>query len=223
MVRDKIGSSIQQNGGGVVSSTQAADAHSDHTPGTSIYVAFVPWVLFSVITQHDEVRAAAVIALVAAVGISLPSLRAGRPKMLELGAVVAFVGFTIVALVADLDTRLWLARYARAIAAGLLAAIAFGSLLRTPFTEQYARETVPEQFWSSARFKHINRQLTAMWGFVFVLMVPSHVLAGVIDTRRASTFFNWVIPIALVVFAIKQTARLSGQDADLPPATASPV
>lgn len=41
--------------------------------------------------------------------------------------------------------------YARAVAAGLLALIAFCSLLLTPFTEQYAREQVPQQFWSSPR------------------------------------------------------------------------
>jgi hypothetical protein len=196
-------------------SSHTQPARSEHTSGSNIYVAFVPWVLFSVITQHDEVRAAAIVALAAAIAISLPALLAGRPKALELGAVAAFVGFTIVALAADPATRDWLARYARGISAALLALIAFGSLPRTPFTEQYARESVPEQFWSSPRFKQINRQLTAMWGFVFLLMIPSHIAAGIIDTHRASTFFNWVIPIGLVVLAIKRTARVSAEDANI--------
>ena len=56
-------------------------------------------------------------ALIASVVIAAPSVLAGRPKVLELGAVVAFVGFTVVALVADPSTTAWLARYARAIAA----------------------------------------------------------------------------------------------------------
>jgi hypothetical protein len=47
-----------------------------------------------------------------------------------------------------------------------------------PFTEQYARESVPEQFWSSPRFKAVNRQLTTMWACVFAAMVPLHVIAG---------------------------------------------
>lgn len=185
----------------------------EHRFGSNIYIAFVPWVLFSVITTHAEVTAGAVIALVAAVLIALPGIRDGRPKALEIGAIIAFVGFTIVALSADAETRDWLARYARGVAAGLLALIAFTSLLRTPFTEQYAREAVPEQYWSSPRFKAINRRLTAMWGFVFLLMVPSHVAAGAIDTHRAATFFNWVIPIGLVVLAVKYQTRLA-QDGD---------
>jgi Ca2+/Na+ antiporter len=197
-----------------VADVTTGEEHDEHRFGSNIYIAFVPWLLFSVITTHAEVRAAAVIALVASILISLPSLRDGRPKALEIGAIVAFVAFTVVALLADAETRDWLARYARAIAAGLLALIAFVSLLRTPFTEQYARESVPEEYWSSARFKSINRQLTTMWGFVFLLMVPSHVAAGAIDTHRAATIFNWVIPIGLVVFAVKRQGQISGQDAN---------
>jgi hypothetical protein len=177
--------------------------------GFGIYVAFVPWILFTLITQHDSLKAAAIAALAAAVVIAFPSLAAGRPKLLELGAVVAFAGFAVVAFSADPATGAWVARYARAIAASVLALISFGSLLLTPFTEQYARDSVPREFWSSPRFKAINRQLTLMWAWVFVAMIPSHVIAGVIDTRRANTVFNWVIPVVLIVWAAKRTTALS--------------
>ena len=76
-------------------------------------MAFVPWVLFTLITQHDSLKAAAIAALGAAVAIALPSLTAGRPKMLELGAIAAFAGFTVVAFSADPATGAWLARSAR--------------------------------------------------------------------------------------------------------------
>jgi hypothetical protein len=141
--------------------------------------------------------------------IAVSSVRAGGAKVLELGAVLAFVGFTIVAFTADPATASFVDRYARAIAAGLLSMIAFGSLLLVPFTEQDARESVPRQFWSSARFKQINRKLTTMWALVFAAMVPAHVIAGVLDTHRANLIFNWAIPIALVVWAVKQTATAS--------------
>jgi hypothetical protein len=183
-------------------------------PNFGIYIAFVPWVLLTLITQHDTLKAASVVALLASAAIALPSLLSGRPKLLELGAVLAFVGFTIVAFAADASTTAWLARYARAIAAGRLALIAFGSLLMTPFTEQYARESVPRQFWSSPRFKAINRQLTLMWALVFTIMIPSHIIAGAIDTRRANTIFNWVIPVVLIVWAAKRTAAVSGASDD---------
>ncbi len=198
----------------MLSATQhAVDPTTEkHGRGFGIYIAFIPWVLFTLITQHDTLKAAAVVALLAAVAIALPALLAGRPKLLELGAVVAFAGFTVVAFAADASTAAWLARYARAIAAGLLALIAFGSLLVTPFTEQYARESVPRRYWSSPRFVAINRKLTLMWACVFTAMVPAHIIAGEIDTRRANTIFNWVIPIVLVVWAAKRTAAVSDDD-----------
>ena len=180
--------------------------------GFGIYLAFLPWVLFTLITQHDSLRAAALAALAAlaaALAIAAPSLAAGRPKLLELGAILAFAGFTVVAFKADPATSAWVARYARAIAAGVLALISFGSLLATPFTEQYARESVPRQFWGSPRFKETNRRLTLMWAWVFVAMIPSHLIAGAIDTRRSNTIFNWVVPVILVVRAAKRTAAVS--------------
>lgn len=174
----------------------------------NIYIAFVPWILFGAISQHDSVAAAALVALAASIAIGLPSFAAGRPKILDLGAIAAFAGFSVVALAVGSDAD-WLSEYARAIAAGLLGLIALGSLLVTPFTEQYARETVPEEAWSSPVFKRVNRELTQMWGLVFLAMVPSHLIAAQIDTHRGNTIFNWVIPVVLIVWAAKRTARVS--------------
>jgi hypothetical protein len=186
-------------------STQAAAPGA----GSGIYLVFIPWIVFTLVAQHSTLKLAAVGALLASVMIAARSVRAGGAKVLELGAVVAFVGFTVIAFQADPATAAFVDRYARAIAAGLLSLIALGSLLVVPFTEQYARETVPRQFWSSPQFKAINRRLTVMWGLVFAVMVPAHVIAGALDTHRANLIFNWAIPIALVMWAAKRTARVS--------------
>jgi hypothetical protein len=199
-------------------SGSAEQVREDHGPGAGIYLAFVPWVLFTLITQHDSLKAAAIIALIGSVAIAIRSVSATGPKLLEIAAVLAFVGFTAVAFTADASTAAWVARYARAIAASLLAVIAFASLLFTPFTEQYARETVAREFWSSPRFKLVNRKLTLMWALVFCAMVPSHLVAGAIDTRRANTIFNWVVPIILVIWAAKRTSELSAADGEKNPA-----
>lgn len=177
--------------------------------GAGIYVAFLPWVLFTLVTEHDSLIAAAIAALVAAVAISLPSLVRGHPKVLEVAAVVTFAGFTALAVVADPSTSADVARYARAVAAAVLAVTAFGSLLFVPFTEQYARESVPRQLWTSPRFRQLNRQVTIMWGWVFTAMVPAHLIAGAIDTHRANTVFNWVVPVLLVVWAAKRTTAVT--------------
>jgi hypothetical protein len=178
-------------------------SQSDRHAG--IYVALVPWVLFSVVCRVS-VDAASLLALVAAAVIAAPGIKAGRPKILELAAVVSFAGFAAVVLAIDPGAADTLHRYARAIAAGLLAVIAFGSLLFTPFTEQYARESLPERVWSTPRFKAANRALTAMWGGVFAAMVPCHIVAGSLDTQRANLIFNWVVPVLLVMWAAKRSS-----------------
>ncbi len=191
-----------------IDSEQAARQHSR---GFGVYVAFVPWVLFTFIGQRSTLLIGALVAFAAAVIIAFPSTRAHHPKALEIGAVVAFAGFSVVAIVADHSTTVFMARYARAIAAAILALIALTSLLFTPFTEQYARDSVPREYWSSETFKRINRQLTLMWACVFLAMIPSHIVAGLIDTHRANLIFNWLIPVGLIVLAAKRTEAAGGE------------
>ena len=174
--------------------------------GHGIYLALGPWVLFTLLVEHGGLKVAALAALVAASVISLPGLESGRPKALELGAVATFAAFAVLAFTADAQVADWLALYARAIAAGVLALIAFGSLATTPFTEQYARESVPERFWGSPAFKATNRSLSPLWALVFAAMVPLHVAAGAIDTVEGNLLFNWALPIALITMAAKRTS-----------------
>jgi hypothetical protein len=192
-----------------------ADTTAPRKSGGGIYVALIPWLLFTLAVQHSSLKLGSLLALVAAAAIALPGLRARRPKLLELGAVVTFIAFALVAFAADHSTGVWVARYARAIAAAALSLISFASLLFVPFTEQYARESVPSQFWGSPQFKETNRRLTLMWAAVFGAMVPFHVIAGLIDTTRGNLIFNWAVPLAMVVWAIKRSSA-AGEAAAAP-------
>ena len=189
----------------IATDTPARESHTR----PSIYIAFIPWILFSVVSRHDTLAAATIVALIAAIAVAAPGIAYGRPKLLELGAVFTFAAFTSAALVVDPAGGDFLVRYARAIAAGALALIALLSLLGTPFTEQYARETVPRELWGSPRFRQVNRRLTLTWACVFVTMVPSHLIAGALDTQRANTIFNWIVPIVLIVWAAKRTEAVT--------------
>jgi hypothetical protein len=197
-----------------MSSTESSESGGS---GKGIFIALVPWIIFTVLAAHATLKLGSVIALAAAVVIAIPGIRNGHPKSLEVGAVITFIGFVVVAFVADSATAHWVSRYARGIAALILAAIAFGSLLFVPFTEQYAREQVPEQYWGTLRFKEVNRRLTALWGFVFIAMVPFHIIAGAINTRPATIICNWAIPLALVFWGIKRTSAISGDSTETAP------
>lgn len=174
----------------------------------SIWLGFVPWILFAVLCRRDTLQAAVVVGLGGALIVSAPSIRAGRPKILELGTVLFFVVFVLVVFAVDPGADDFLNRYGRAIATAGLALIAFVSLLiGKPFTEQYAREQVDPALWGTERFVQLNRRFTLGWALVFLAMACSHVVAGAIDTHRAETIFNWVIPIVLIVAMVKYMAK----------------
>lgn len=183
----------------------------DHSPGSGLYVALVPWVAFTLLAQHSTLKLASVVALVLAIVIMIRSILTTGLKVLEVGAVLAFVGFTVVAFGADHAAGVWMARYSRAIAAAVLALIAFASLWFTPFTEQYAREKVPREHWSSPTFKTINRRITLMWALVFTAMIPFHIAAGAIDKRPTNIVFNWVVPIGLILWGVKRSGEIADE------------
>ena len=182
--------------------TTAPSSATEHTSGGTMYLSFGSWVLFTVLAEHGTLKLAAIASLVIAIAVTLYSTRGGGSlKMLDLAAIATFIAFAILAFVGDHSLTHFLTRYARAIAAALLAILVLGSLLFTPFTEQYARERVSKQFWGSPEFKETNRKLTLLWAGVFALMTCSHIIAGAIDKPVTNIIFNWVIPIYLVLHA----------------------
>jgi hypothetical protein len=185
--------------------------------GAGIVIGLVPWFLFTIIAEHGTLKIASIAAVVIAAGVCVYSTRGGRrPKMIELAAVATFIVFTVIAFVADPSVTHWLNRYARAVAAGVLAVLVFGSLLFVSFTEQYAREAVSREHWTSPRFKAVNRRLTLLWGGVFAVMTVSHVIAGEIDHKGTNIILNWVIPIALVLWGSKQSTGAKHEPAAHP-------
>jgi hypothetical protein len=192
---------------------------------SSIWLGFVPWILFAVLTRRDTLQAAVVVGLVGALVVSAPGVLAGRPKILEIGTVAFFLVFVVVVFIVDPGADDFLNRYGRAIAtAGLALIAAISLLIGRPFTEQYAREQVDPSLWRTARFAEVNRNFTIGWVLVFLTMAVSHVIAGAIDTHRAETIFNWVIPIGLVVAMVKYMAKVRSEPpAGAPKSTSEPA
>jgi hypothetical protein len=125
------------------------------------------------------------------------------------------------------SARSFLAGYGRALAAAILAAVIFLLLPVMPFTEQYARESVPREFWHSPTFRSINRRISAAWGGAIAVMALSHVVAGMFATpdsgagllhRPVDLLFNWIVPALLLWAAARYTQRVAGDDQPAEPA-----
>ncbi|MEJ2865381.1 hypothetical protein [Actinomycetospora flava] len=178
---------------------------------------FAPWIVFTLTASRlgpGAVGVACLLALAVAVGlIAREMIKGESPKLLEVSAAVVFLALGIVAFaVPGVDA--FLAGYGRALAAAALAAIIFATLPVMPFTEQYARESVPREFWHTERFRSINRRISAVWGAVIVGMAVSHTVAGTFDApgagagfRPTDLVFNWVVPGLLIWAAIAFTHK----------------
>lgn len=127
-------------------------------------VGFVPWLVFSLVATREgpgAVTTAAWLAfLVAAAFLVVAALRHTSLKILEVAGAVVFAVFGVVGTVYPAADA-FLSEYGRSLATLLLAATIFLLLPVVPFTEQYARETVPEQYWHSPLFRSVNRRISA--------------------------------------------------------------
>jgi hypothetical protein len=176
-----------------------------------MFVALVPWVVFAPLAKHVSLMLASIASLALAVLLALHGLKAGKAKILDLGAVATFAGFAVVAFTADATVARDVTRYARGISAGMLSLLAFASLLFVPFTEQYARESAPQGLWGASQVKAVNRGLTTMWGLIFAAMIPFHIVAGAIDTQRANVILNFVAPGLIVLWGVKRATSPGGE------------
>ncbi|MEU9403035.1 hypothetical protein [Streptomyces sp. NPDC048242] len=169
----------------------------------SVFLSFAPWIIFGVVASPSTWEYAALAALVASLLLAAQDLLHGRIRVLDVTGIVFFAVLAVLALALSRDELLWVETYAQVISNGLVAVVALGSLLAAPFTAQYARESTPRQYWDSPVFKHINMVLTAVWGLAFALMTLFTWLA--IRFPDQDDWFNWVVPIALLVGAVRFT------------------
>ncbi|GAA2784535.1 hypothetical protein GCM10010521_73590 [Streptomyces rameus] len=173
--------------------------------GGSVFLSFAPWIIFGVVASPSTWEYAALAALVASVVLAGQDLLHGHLRVLDITGIVFFAVLSVLALALERGQLAWLETYAQVISNGLVAVVALGSLFADPFTAQYAREQTPREVWDSPVFRHINRVLTALWGVAFALMTVSTWLA--VRYPSQDDWFNWVVPIALLVVAVKFTAR----------------
>jgi hypothetical protein len=170
-------------------------------------VGFAPWIAFSVLEGPRRYE----LAVGAALGIAVLELVLGmvvgaRPKQLDIAAIIFFVGMLIVGMLVGPQGQTWLDKWSGEVSNAMLVVVALGSVaLRVPFTIQYAREIAPKEYWDTPLFLHINYVLTWVWTATFAITaVVGWYGDGPLD-QPDNIWTNWIIQIALLIFAIRFT------------------
>jgi len=194
----------------------------------AIFLGFVPWIVFSVVAGPSTWMWAALAAFLCSLILSVPSWRSTRSiGVLDAAGLVFFGVLVVLALVLDRATLQPIEDRAQLLSSVVIALVALGSLaVGRPFTEYYARQQTPRQYWNSPAFKQINRVITAVWGLVFVVNALCDVAVAYLGAN--SDIFNWVVPIVAIVAAVKFTGwypdhvtgddRQGAHEASVPPA-----
>jgi hypothetical protein len=177
-----------------------------------LILAFLPLIIFSLLSRwlpHGYIGVAGLAAAVAALIVILISRPVWPPKVLiscslVLFAVTAVLGFTL----GRNDDR-WLSTWGGAGVGIILGLIILILVPFVPFTEQFARDSVPRSAWTSPTFKKINRVLSASWGVAIVGLGASRAAAAVVNehtTRRLpELLLGLLVPIGIIVYMLKFT------------------
>jgi hypothetical protein len=199
-------------------------------------LGFLPWIVFSFVAQRLDANGVAWSATVAVV-LTLVALANARrkhgPVILNLGSLVLFGLIAVVGFVGGEEVDRWLFEWGRPLVGVVLGLFVLATVPLMPFTEEYARQTVPREYWGSPTFKKINRVLSAAWGAAIVVIGAAGLLVTVLDAHAVDPsrnnivdlVLNWVVPIAVIWWMIKFTATYPdrvGKAAGDQPATSGP-
>jgi hypothetical protein len=133
----------------------------------SIMLGFLPWIVFSVISGPSLFRlnTAVIAALILVLTTGFKQL--ARGFLLTWGSLVFF---SVILIMVVLFRNPWFIGNLKILSHGTLAAITWLSIcVGKPFVLQYALETVPPERQASPAFYRICRNLTVVWGMVFIV------------------------------------------------------
>jgi hypothetical protein len=168
----------------------------------NILQGFAPYIAFFLLMRVVSVEVGLWAALsVAGLSAGREWARSGSLKVLEVGSVCLFAALAVFTRVAHWGWTVMAVRLA--VDAGLLAIVLASLAIGRPFTLQYARERVPEQYWNAPLFLIINRRITWAWAAAFAVMVATH--AAVVLQPGVSWWLDLAITILVLAAAFRFT------------------
>jgi hypothetical protein len=175
-----------------------------------LILSFLPLIVFSLLARllpHGDIGAAALAAAVIAAIAAVAVRPVWPPKILTATSIVLFTVLAIAGFTGSAGTDRWLATWAAA-GVGLVMGLVILALIPVmPFTEQFARLSTPQAYWSSPTFKQINRVLSRGWGVALIGVGASRVVAVAVNghtTRRLpDLLLGLVIPGLILTYMLK--------------------
>src|SRR5580693_9265411 len=160
-----------------------------------LILSFLPLIAFSVLARllpHGDIGVAGLVAAVIA-AIAMVAVRpVWPPKILNACSLVLF---TVLATWA-------------AAGIGLVIGLIILALIPVmPFTEQFARQSTPQAYWSSPTFKQINRVVSLGWGVALIgvglARLAAVVVSGHTTHRLPDLLLGLAVPALITIYMLK--------------------
>lgn len=191
--------------------TPATDGERIKVKGVSplsILYGFVPYILMSVFAGPDTFRIVTAVSL----GISVTWMVLGLARgqgvhQLSMVGTVLFTGI-LIASFADPNADAWLQNHSGTMSDAALVVVALvGLATGHPFTLYYARLSVdPVQYENNPDFRAgvlaVSRIITGAWAAAFAVSLACDFAS---TATNGNVIFDWVLPIAAMVGAVKFT------------------
>jgi hypothetical protein len=189
-----------------------------------LILAFAPLIVFSLLARflpHGDIGLAGLAAAVIALAVILTNRPVWPPKILNICSLVLFTVTAILGFTLGKNDDRWLATWGGAGVGLILGLIILVLVPVIPFTEQFAKETVPQAEWSSPTFKKINRVLSAAWGAAIFAIGLARVAAAAIDRHNPHRLLELLlglgVPVVITVYMLKFSTSYPDRVAHEPP------
>jgi hypothetical protein len=184
----------------------------------SIVTGFIPLAVFGVLVNWLSLGWAAAVGLaLAAVLIAVTSIRGGV-KILPVVQSVVLAVFTVVGFAVGSHDATAFEPYARGVASLALGAFILATSFSFPFTLQFARHGVPQQYWKSPQFLAVNRRISLAWGLAVLAVGAGHLGAAYVggSAHVLRLLLDWGVPAFAAYRAYSVTKRTIAQNAHAP-------
>jgi hypothetical protein len=146
----------------------------------SILLGLLPFIVFFVLMRLVSPLAGLGAAFAVSLLLCLRQWhRREAVKVLEIGSLVLFGALLLYTVIA---APAWTVATVRlAVDAGLLLIVLASLAIGRPFTLQFARETVPPEYWQTPLFLATNRRISAAWAVALAVMTGADAAAEYVD------------------------------------------
>jgi hypothetical protein len=182
---------------------------------TDLIWSFSPWLAFLLGSRVTSLYGAVAAGIAVAAVVAGRAVARRRLHLLDVAGLGYFLALGAVLIAVHPGHLEFWSRYAQAGSHIALTLIVFGSILiGHPFTESYARHTVPAAVQHTRQFHAINQRISAVWGLAFLAGTISLLVAGSVGDRQV--LLRVIIPFGALYLAYRYTQKQTRPAQDAP-------